>query len=164
MAEPTGYGRASWLQSAPYLIFRANTVVHRRLQEALESLGVSISQWGILEHIDEFGMLSASDIARGIRLTPQSINTAVGLLESRGLIVRRRHAGHGRIVLWELTAEGRDVVHAGRERVAVVRAEVDAALAQAGLATVVSGLAELVETLDGPQDDARPRWTEGGPV
>jgi Transcriptional regulators len=153
-----GYGHESWLRSTPYLLWRANTLVHRRLQDALEELGVSISQWGIMEHLDEFGSLSAADVSRGIRLTPQSINTAVGVLERAGLIARRQHPDHGRVVLWELTDAGRDVVHRGRARVATVRSDVDAALAASGIDTA-AGLARLIESLDGPQDPFEPRWT-----
>lgn len=159
----SGYGGASWLRSTPYLVWRANNAVHRRLQEVLGELDVSISQWGIMEHIDEFGALSASDISRGIHLTPQSINTAVGVLEKRGLIARRPHPGHGRIVLWQLTARGHDVVAEGRTRVAVVRREVDALVGGDG--AVRSALARLIESLDGPQAPFEPRWDEtGSPV
>jgi DNA-binding MarR family transcriptional regulator len=158
--EQEGYGVASWLRSAPYLVWRANNAVHRRLQDALGELDVSISQWGIMEHIDEFGALSASDISRGIHLTPQSINTAVGVLEKQGLIVRRPHPGHGRVVLWELTTRGCDVVAEGRTRVAVVREEVDEILGSDG--AVRSALARLVESLDGPQTPFEPRWDETG--
>jgi DNA-binding MarR family transcriptional regulator len=160
MADPAGYGRESWLRSTPYLIFRANAVVHRALQDALGDLGVSISQWGIMEHLEEFGALSAADVSRGIRLTPQSINTAVGVLERRGLITRRPHPGHGRVVLWELTSVGAGVVTDGRDRVARVRAEVDAVLSPGGVE--VAGLAALVERLDGPQKPFERRWDERG--
>lgn len=155
-----GYGGASWLRSTPYLVWRANNAVHRQLQDALGGLDVSISQWGVMEHIDEFGALSASDISRGIHLTPQSINTAVGVLEKQGLIVRRPHPGHGRVVLWELTASGHDVVSKGRAQVAVVRAAVDELLGSDG--AVTTALARLVETLDGPQEPFEPRWDESG--
>lgn len=156
-----GYGLDSWLRSTPYLIWRANAIVHRRLQDSLDELGVSISQWGILEHLDEFGALSAADVSRGIRLTPQSVNTAVGVLDRAALIVRRAHPGHGRVVLWELTAAGAEVVRRGRERVAAVRAEVDGALAATGI-DVAGGLAALIEELDGPQAPFEPRWDERG--
>lgn len=160
MTDPEGFGGESWLRSTPYLIWRANAVVHRELQEGLADLGVSISQWGIMEHLDEFGVLSAADVARGIRLTPQSVSTAVGILERSGCIVRRPHPGHGRVVLWELTAVGADVVARGRERVAKVRGAVDAVLPPGG--PEVAALAALVERLDGPQQSFEPRWDDTG--
>lgn len=160
MAEGSkGFGGNSWLHSTTFLIWRANTVVHNRLKDALENLGVSVSQWGIMEHIDEFGALSAADISRGIHLTPQSINTALGVIERAGLIVRQPHPDHGRIVMWALTPTGREVVAEGRRRVAVVRKEVEGILSEVGLEPIVTGLTTLVETLDGPQQAFTPRWT-----
>ena len=164
MAEPSrGYGSASWMRSTPFVLWRANTVVHNRLQAALAPLGLTISQWGILEHLDEFGALAGADIARGIHLTPQSVNTAVNAMEKLGLVERTSHPHHGRLVLWALTSAGTEAALEGRALVASVRAEVDAVLADIGsLECLYSGLAGVVEALDGPQESFVPRWSSPG--
>jgi DNA-binding MarR family transcriptional regulator len=56
--------------------------------------------------------LSSADLARAISVTPQAANLLVNGLDQQGLIERRPHASHGRILEIHPTDEGRRRVRA----------------------------------------------------
>ncbi|SFR89521.1 DNA-binding transcriptional regulator, MarR family [Microbacterium sp. cf046] len=126
--DPTEAASA-WLDGTPYRLWRANQALHRRVVEAIEDLGVTVTQLGITVHLDELGHMSASDLARLFRLTPQSVTTALGHLEGLGWVRRVPHPVHKRVIWYEVTTNGLDAAKEGRARVAQVNAEVDALLA-----------------------------------
>jgi DNA-binding MarR family transcriptional regulator len=72
-------------------------------------------QYAVLAEIDQKGELSASDLAREIGMTAQTVNVLVQGLEISGLLTRTRHPTHGRILLANLTSAGRKVLKHGLE-------------------------------------------------
>ena len=116
---------ADWESSVPHLLWRGQNAVHRRMVEALAGLGITVTQLGLAVHIEDYGRLSASDLARRFRITPQSVTTALSQLDSLGWVTRRPHPDHGRVILYELTAKGRSGTKAGRARVAKARRAID---------------------------------------
>lgn len=132
-----GHDDFEWASGVPHRLWRANQSVHRLVVEATESLGVTVTQLGICVHLDEFGHMSASDLARLFQLTPQSVTTALGRLESLGWVRRLPHPVHKRVIWYEVTEAGTEAVAEGRARVSAVDQRVRAALAP-----------ELLENLD----------------
>ena len=122
MSEP------EWETSVPHLLWRAQNAVHRGMVEAIAGLGVTVTQLGLAVHVEDYGELSASELARRFRLTPQSVTTALKDLEELGWLTRRPHPQHGRVVLYALTRAGRRGVATGRSRVAGARRDLDALL------------------------------------
>lgn len=121
-----------WEESVPHLLWRAQNAVHRTMVEAIAGLGVTVTQLGLAVHIEDYGHLSASELARRFRLTPQSVTTALNQLEGLGWVSRTPHPEHGRVILYELTTVGRRGTATGRSRVAVARAALDAVLGADG--------------------------------
>jgi DNA-binding MarR family transcriptional regulator len=144
---PTVSGK-EWESSVPHLLWRAQNAVHRSMVEALSGMGVTVTQLGLAVHIEDYGQLSGSDLARRFRITPQSVTTALNQLEALGWVTRRAHPDHGRVILYELTEVGRTSTAAGRTRVAAARAALDEVLGPDadGFAAV---LRRLTVALDG---------------
>ncbi|GAA1940232.1 MarR family winged helix-turn-helix transcriptional regulator [Agromyces allii] len=138
---------SAWLDGLPYRLWRANQALHRQVVTEIEDLGVTVTQLGICVHLDELGHMSASDLARLFRLTPQSVTTALGHLEQLGWVTRLPHPVHKRVIWYELTPAGLAAVVDGRERVAHVNAKVDALLGPETRAALVEALALITGEL-----------------
>lgn len=147
MAEEHAVRPSAWLDGLPYRLWRANQAVHRRVVDAIEDLGVTVTQLGITVHLDELGHMSASDLARLFRLTPQSVTTALGHLEALGWVRRLPHPVHKRVIWYEVTPRGLEAAAEGRDRVARVDAEVDAILGD-HRASLDAALAVIASSVD----------------
>jgi DNA-binding MarR family transcriptional regulator len=92
------------------------------MDRALEPIGVTVIQLGVLARLQATPGLSNAELARQCLVTPQTMNVILGRLEAAGLVERRPHPGHGRIVLAELTSAGHSVVDRGLSRADAVEA------------------------------------------
>lgn len=119
----------SWLDGLPYRLWRANQAAHRQVTAAIEDLGVTVTQLGITVHLNELGHMSASDLARLFRLTPQSTTIALNRLEKLGWVRRVPHPVHKRVIWYELTDLGLVNTDEGRRRVLAVHRRLDKLLA-----------------------------------
>jgi len=146
---------SEWLGGLPYRLWRANQALHRLVVAAIEDLGVTVTQLGITVHLDELGHMSASDLARLFRLTPQSTTTALGRLEALGWVRRVPHPIHKRVIWYEVTAEGLEKADEGRARVAAVNREVEALLADVDR----DALSRALATISGAYDEDLPVGT-----
>ena len=142
----------------PYVLWRAQQAVHREVQGTLEELGVTMTQLGLVVHLDELGVMSASDLARLFRLTPQSVSTALAQLERLGWVRRLPHPVHKRVVLFELTEAGLAGVVTGRTRIAAVDESLAAALPEDGRDELIGQLRALTVALDGEDQAYMSAW------
>jgi DNA-binding MarR family transcriptional regulator len=92
---------------------RTQHAVRNRLDADLAATGLTMPQYTVLAALDRQGDLSASDLARQLGMTAQTVNVLVKGLETAGLLSRTRHPSHGRILLAELTATGRRALTRG---------------------------------------------------
>lgn len=93
---------------------RTQHAVRNRLDADLEATGLTMPQYTVLAALEQAGELSASDLARELGMTAQTVNVLVTGLEAGGLVRRSRHPGHGRILLASLTEPGRRALKRGR--------------------------------------------------
>jgi DNA-binding MarR family transcriptional regulator len=105
-----------------YLVGRVDRVVRRAIQEALQARGLSVNQYTTLSVLEHLSGLSNAQLARRALVSPQSMNEVLLGLEERGLVRRRAHPDHGRILQTQLTAKGRRVLAACDEQVHAVEA------------------------------------------
>src|SRR5258707_7752359 len=75
------------------------------VQEGLPA-GLSLPLAGVLLRLDEEDGLSAAELARREMVTAQTMNQLVARLLDLGLVERRRHHTHGRILTIHLTRKG----------------------------------------------------------
>src|ERR1700731_5462241 len=66
----------------------------------------SWTQQAVLRRLEKHGPATAADLARAERVKPQSMGTALGLLEKMGLVERKAHPTDGRQINIKLTARG----------------------------------------------------------
>lgn len=148
MANDSRGTPSDWLGGYPYRLWRANQAVHRQVLAAIDDLGVTVTQLGIMVHLDELGHMSASDLARLFRLTPQSTTTALNRLEALGWVRRIPHPIHKRVIWYEVTDDGLAAADAGRTRVAAVHRDVEELLGEADAAAFSHALDVISEKYD----------------
>lgn len=71
--------------------------------------------------------LSSAELARVAAVTPQTMNTLVHHLVERGLLDRRPHPAHGKVVLLRLSRRGRRLLDQATPAVRVVELELEQA-------------------------------------
>lgn len=76
------------------------------MDEALKELGVTTPQYAALSVLAEEPGLSNAALARRSFVTPQTMNQILVRLEAAGLVKRRPHPEHGRVLQAHLTEEG----------------------------------------------------------
>jgi len=109
-----------------YLLRQANAAVRLSLDRALADLDITAPQFSALLMVGAYHDLSSADLARLSLLTPQTVNVIVRNLEARGAITRRPHSVHGRILVLEITREGRRLLLRCRERADAIEARLRA--------------------------------------
>ncbi|MYW02179.1 MarR family transcriptional regulator [Streptomyces sp. SID3343] len=153
-------GGIAWSDQVTHLMWRAHQSMQRVLNDGLEPLGVSINQLGLATRIAEHGALSAADLSRAHRITPQSVTTAVTALERVGWIARRPHPVHRRVVLLELTELGVEGVASGQLVVDEVANVIGAAVGTDHVASFAEELRAISAALDGPAPPVGGMWPE----
>ena len=66
----------------------------------------SWTQQAVLRRLEKNGPATSADLARAEGVRPQSMSTALGLLEKKGLVERKPHPTDGRQINIKLTARG----------------------------------------------------------
>ena len=91
-------------------------LVRRLLADAPPELQeFSWTQKAVLRRLEMHGPATAADLARAECVTPQSMSTALGLLEKMGLVERKAHPTDGRQINIKLTARGITLRRSTRE-------------------------------------------------
>lgn len=151
-----------WEDSLPYVLWRTQNAVYRILQHALTDLGVTVTQLGIAVHLQKLGPLSASDMSRGFRITPQSVATALAKLEKIGWVERRPHPIHGRVILFNVTEKGSAGVAEGSVKMAAMTDRVNAAMSSGASESVVASLRQILLDLEGSDHPMQLLWSIPG--
>lgn len=139
-----------------YLLRQAALAFRRRMDDALEELGVTPPQFSVLTMIAAYPGLSNADLARLALLTPQTVSVIVGNLERMGAIERRPHAVHRRIQRLDLTDHGRSLLQACRLRAHAVDQELGAGLSDEQAQVVRRWLVEVAVDCEPRPDEGRP--------
>ncbi|TFV95171.1 MarR family winged helix-turn-helix transcriptional regulator [Leifsonia flava] len=148
----------SWRESLPYVLWRADNAVNRHLLGAIKDLGVNVTQLGLAVHLDELGPLSASDLSRGIHVTPQSVATALSRLDKIGWVEHQPHPVHGRVVLFTITDRGREGVREGTARMAKVTDRLTGTLSSGGADHLIVELRRILLDLEGSDRPMEALW------
>lgn len=91
----------------------ANNAFRLAVQDELRELPLSLPLASVLVDLGEEDGISSAELARRETVTPQTMNQLVASLVARGLVERRRHQTHGRILTLHLTPAGRQMLHRG---------------------------------------------------
>jgi MarR family 2-MHQ and catechol resistance regulon transcriptional repressor len=106
--------------SAYVKLMRASESVSTRIHQHLAGVGLTISQFGVLEALHHLGPLSQTEIAKKILKSTGNITLVIDNLEKRGLVKRERDPEDRRYYAVRLTADGKKLIasifprHAGK--------------------------------------------------
>ena len=125
---------------------RTQHAVRTRLDAELAATGLTTPQYTVLAALQREGEMSASDLARELGMTAQTVNVLVTALDACGLLRRTRHPEHGRILLASMTPAGRRALIRGREVALDVQERFLRELTPAERATLLD-LLKTVETV-----------------
>lgn len=109
---------------AMYLLSQANHAVRNRLEAALAQKRITGIQYTVLGVIADRKGVSSAELARRFFVTPQTMNEMIGVLQRRGLILRKEDPANRRILRMRLTAAGRRVLTACDEIADAVESEI----------------------------------------
>jgi DNA-binding MarR family transcriptional regulator len=104
--EAIGMGRGRLENRLGYELKRAQHFMRLRMDEALKGRGVTTPQYAAMSVLAERPGLSNAQLARRSFVTPQTMNQILGRLETLGLVERRGHPEHGRVLQAYLTRSG----------------------------------------------------------
>jgi DNA-binding MarR family transcriptional regulator len=132
-----------------YLVGRIDRVVRRAMGTVLKGQGLSVNQYATLSVLDRRSGLSNAQLARRALVSPQSMNEVLLALEQRGLVRRRAHPDHGRILQARLTPKGRALLARCDAEVHQVEARMVSGLSNDERAALRGALLSGIRTLQG---------------
>jgi len=130
-----------------YLVKKAQSLLHLRMEEALKPLQLTVSHYSCLFHLRLEPGISAATLARRTFVTRQSMNVMLQQLIDRELVTRPAQPDSGRALPTALTPEGSSVLDAAQELVDAVEQRMLGGLSPADHNALASGLASCVESL-----------------
>lgn len=103
--------------SVGYELKKVQHDLRLHMDEALRKLGVTTPQYAALSVLAEEPGLSNAALARRSFVTAQTMSQIVVRLEAAGLVERRAHPEHGRVLQAYLTEEGEGLLWECAKRV-----------------------------------------------
>ncbi|WP_216894374.1 MarR family winged helix-turn-helix transcriptional regulator [Nocardia alni] len=128
-----------------WLLKQAFHFTLRTLNESIAEHGITTAQLGLMRQLTDDPGLSGAELSRRLLITPQGIQSAVAVLERRGLVQRKPDPQHGRIIQSYLTDEGRRVTLAVFADAVAATEEVFGVLTPAEQRTLHDLLSRVVE-------------------
>lgn len=107
-------------EAVGYVLKQAAVALRAAMDAALRPLQLTVPQYACLELLGRQPGLSNAELARGAFVTRQAMNSVLRGLQDRGLVTRPATASHGRARPTELTAAGREHLHAASSAVRAV--------------------------------------------
>lgn len=143
MAEGRVEGRVG------YQMKRVQHALRSAMDGALREVGITTAQYAALNALEVAPGLSGADLARRGFVTPQTMNAIVVNLEAAGLVARRPHPEHGRVLQAYLTETGEELVSRAHEVVEAIERRMLEGLGrdeQRWLLEALRGCADALET------------------
>jgi len=97
-------------RSLPLMMLRARDVVMARFRPFLIQHDLSEQQWRVLRVLGEVDQMDSREVAERACLMAPSLTRIVRALETRRLIVKRRHPDDARRIFLSITPAGIDLI------------------------------------------------------
>jgi DNA-binding MarR family transcriptional regulator len=114
-APPIPGLHAALMRHTGFLINKIGAVARKRFTERLETLGLNLRMWGVLNVLDVEGPITQHALGKSVGIDPSSMVSTIDELEENGLVERRRHPTDRRAHALHLTDRGRDKLARGRD-------------------------------------------------
>jgi DNA-binding MarR family transcriptional regulator len=131
-----------------YLLRQAWHAFRNAMDAALRTEGLSGAQYAALSVLARDPGMSGADLARACNTTPQAMNGVITTLERDGLVARRPHPTHGRILQAFLTEEGRRRLERATPAVRAVERRIEDGLSPGEVAAIKRWLVTAAQRLD----------------
>jgi DNA-binding MarR family transcriptional regulator len=92
----------------------ASLTARAALDAEFDRLGLTVTQFLALAHIESCDDISSAELARRSYVTPQAMTTIVARMETAGLIRRSPSCAGGRTICLTLTPQGERLLQQGR--------------------------------------------------
>jgi DNA-binding MarR family transcriptional regulator len=104
-----GWSDAADGMAAVTSLMRAQAMLQARVDDVLRPLGLTFARYELLMLLSftRDGRLPMTKAGARLQVHPASVTNAAARLEAAGLVVRRPDLADGRVVLVEITGEGR---------------------------------------------------------
>jgi DNA-binding MarR family transcriptional regulator len=113
-----------------YVVKRLQSVLRARMDEALGDCGLTMPQYAALSALERDPGISNAELARRSFVTPQTMIRIVANLETQGLVARKPHPHHGRVLQTVLTAKGHGLIARCHESALEVERRMTASLTE----------------------------------
>jgi DNA-binding MarR family transcriptional regulator len=133
-----------------YLVKQVELAARARLDDIVRPAGLTALQYTALTVLERNDDMTSAKLARNSFVTAQSMADMVAILESRGLIERRRDRSDRRRLLVGLTSQGRALLNRCRDAVAELESSMVDGLSPAEIAELRRGLRLCHENLARP--------------
>jgi DNA-binding MarR family transcriptional regulator len=130
-----------------YLLRQAWQAFRGAMDATLREHGLSSPQYAVLSVLALDPGSSAADLARACNTTPQAMNGVLATLGRAGLVERRPHPTHGRIVQLTLSEEGARRVEAATPAVRGLEDAIETDLSPDEVAAVKAWLVASAQRL-----------------
>lgn len=131
-----------------YLLRQAWQSFHGAMEAALREHGLTGAQYAVLSVLVRDPGMSGAELARACNTTPQAMNGVLATMERGGLVERRPHPTHGRILQVDLTEHGRAALEAATPAVRALEAAIEEGLTGAELAAIKAWLVGAAQRLE----------------
>jgi DNA-binding MarR family transcriptional regulator len=131
-----------------WLLKRAERAVGAALYEALRDLGITPSQYGVMQALVRLEKASSAELARAVFVTPQAMTGLVSGLERQGYI-RRKPLKSSRVIEATLTPLGRRVFEDATARVAKIDMQLTSLLTDDDVDHLQRALRNCVDAFEG---------------
>jgi MarR family 2-MHQ and catechol resistance regulon transcriptional repressor len=92
------------------VLWKAFDALQVHAHQSIQSLGLGLSDFGVLEVLLHKGPLPVNNLGAKIRLTSGAISVAIDRLEEKGLVERKDDPGDRRTRIVHLTPQGRKLI------------------------------------------------------
>lgn len=86
-------------------------VVGLQFAERLAAVGLTPTQFAVLQHLEREPGLTQAELARLVLVRPQSMTPLITALQGQGLLIRDGAGGRGRRASLAISEVGRDALH-----------------------------------------------------
>ena len=131
-----------------YQLKRVEHALRLEMDVALRDEGMTTPQYAALSVLEEEAGLSGAALARRCFVTPQTMNQILKKLESAGMVERRPHPEHGRVLSAYLTKKGAKHVFRAHETVEAIEERMLAGLGRKKRARLLGTLRGCVTSLE----------------
>ncbi|UGS34950.1 MarR family winged helix-turn-helix transcriptional regulator [Capillimicrobium parvum] len=131
-----------------YLLRQAWQAFRIAMETALRAHGLNGAQYAVLSVLARDPGVSGADLARACNTTPQAMNGVLATLERAGLVERRPHPTHGRILEVMLTSEGEQRLAAATPVVRGLEDAIEEDLASDEIAAIKAWLVASAQRLE----------------